>query len=288
MAASLKGKSPRLTRQQIAFALILFLSPYFFAFGTSNNYWWFGGLVGMFYLLAAIVLFGASSCFARPLATLMVIAFFSQLLTATQVQAGMEGPYYQPLPLSKSTTPATIGDKGHQLSLAPRYAAYIHEASMVLRSKDFLAGMPIIDLTGHSPGLLFALGATNTAQPWIIGNYNKQSKFGYAGSNAVAMAALKQTACDELAKAWIISEPEGPVRIDPTLLHGFGADLARDYDIVGTVTTPSVAGGFFPRQQQIFHKPRRAFSDAMRAWAYGRFAVAGERIRLLRWASSQY
>ena len=115
----------------------------------------------------------------------------------------------------------------------------------------------MIDLTGQSPGILYAMGASNIGQPWTIG--------GYPGSDALAVAMLKKVTCKELAAAWLLAEPEGSRKISPEILLSFGANLATDYEIVDTFKTAEGAGGYKEVRVQQLLKPVRSVDAAINA-----------------------
>ncbi len=116
----------------------------------------------------------------------------------------------------------------------------------------------MIDLTGHSPGLLYALGASSTGSAWIYGNFTKTSK----NANRVATEILNSVKCDELARAWLLVEPNGPVSISPDVLKAFGADFNYDYKAVGSFLTKPTVGGFRKIRTQIIYMPVRTSTQA--------------------------
>ena len=120
----------------------------------------------------------------------------------------------------------------------------------------------MIDLTGQSPGILYAMGARNIGQAWTIG--------GYPGSEALAVAMLKKVTCKELAAAWLLAEPEGPRKISPEILLSFGANLVTDYETVNTFKTAEGVGGYKEVRVQQLLKPIRSIDAATAACATGR------------------
>jgi hypothetical protein len=68
---------------------------------------------------------------------------------------------------------------------------------------------------------------------------------------------LDHVLCPELARSWIPTEPEGPVRLSPEVLMKYAINLARDFETVCT----SLA--LIPRAfGQYLLKPKRAFPEA--------------------------
>lgn len=249
-----------ISRRHWALFVVFILLPHGFAFGTSNNYWWFACLVGIFWILGALVLLAPATARRGVVGLLLPLAIGAQLIVVTQVHSGMQGPYYQPLPLDKDDYRVDLGARGGVLRLAPTHGKYTTDAIDAARKAGFAYDTPMIDLTGHSPGLLFVIGARSTGQAWITGNYP-----GYTGSEAIARDILAGVSCDELARAWILAEPDGPVKLSGALLKHFGASIETDYDVVGRFETAPVVGGFTPVKTQQYLKPRRPFEVARAA-----------------------
>lgn len=66
--------------------------------------------------------------------------------------------------------------------------------------------MPLLDLTGDSPGYQFQLGLKPVGQDWILG--------GYPGSDATARYVIGLDAC-AMRGAWVLTAPGTPRNIDP-------------------------------------------------------------------------
>ncbi|MBY4731304.1 hypothetical protein [Cupriavidus pauculus] len=271
LAVALSGRAlARVSRRRWALGFLCLALPHAFAFGTSNNYWWFGGLVGVFWVMAALVLLEPVAVRRNATAMVLPIALGAQLIAVTQVHSGIEGPYYQPQPLHADDYSVDLGSNGGTIILPRTYGRYVTAAQQVARRGNFVAGTPMIDLSGHSPGLLFAIGASNTAQAWIIGNYR-----GYTGSELVAERGLKAVSCGELGSAWLLVEPDGPVSLSVALLSVFGASLQQDYELVGEFETAPIVGGFTPVKLQQIYRPRRSKSDASEECEIARGLRAG-------------
>ena len=107
----------------------------------------------------------------------------------------------------------------------------------------------MIDLSGHSPGVLYALGANSVGVPWALG--------GTQGVKYVTRG-LQGEPCEKLSAAWILSEPKGPLIVPRDVLTSFGANSESDYKIVGEVRSPE-------GQVQYFSKPTRNAHEAIKA-----------------------
>jgi hypothetical protein len=244
----------------LIFAFLAF--PHAYAFGTGNNYWDHGTSAAIFWIFAGLVVF-APVASSRQLYTLLLpIGLAAQLVTVALIQSGIEVPYRQPLPLYDNDYALEIGNPGATLMLSKGFGQYIAEVVGVAEKAGFKKGTPIIDLTGQSPGILYALGANNIGQAWTIG--------GYPGSDTLAVAMLKKATCQELATAWLLVEPDGPRKISSDIITSFGANMVTDFEIVGTFKTAGGAGGYKVSREQQFLRPIRPVDTGMNACDVGR------------------
>ena len=129
------------------------------------------------------------------------------------------------------------------------YAKYFNDAKAVVREAGFKPATPMIDLTGQSPGILFAIGAESIGQAWTIG--------GYPGSLKLAEAALSLTSCEKISTAWVLFEKDGPRSIPTELMTSLGANFPSDYKHVGKWQTGEGAGGYPNSRIQDLYKPIR-------------------------------
>lgn len=236
-----------ITGSQWAVAGLFLVMPHIFAFGTGNNYWAQGKSAAIFWLLTGLTLLGplvrerASWLLALPL----VLA--TQSVTVMLLQTGLEQPYRQPQPLRLNDTIQEIGPQKSVLLLSAGYAAYLNSATTTARDAGFKPTTSVIDLSGQSPGILFALGAKSIGQPWTLG--------GYQGSLRFVKAGLSRFSCEEIAEAWVLFEPDGPRSISAELMPSLGAEFPGGYERVGTWQTAKGAGGYAASRVQELYKP---------------------------------
>ena len=249
------------TRSQWAIALSFLVFPHIYAFGTGGNYWSAGSSAGIFWILAGLALLGPIASTQRLSALLLPLALAAQLVTVVLVDTGIQAPYRQP-PLRENDYVLEIGKPGSKLVLSKSFGHYFTEVNDVANRAGFKKGTPMIDLTGQFPGTLYALGASSIGQAWNLG--------GYPGSDALAAAMLQKVSCEELARAWLLAEPENPGKISPDILASFDANMITDFEIVGTFkTAEGTVGHKVPRTQQL-HKPVRSVDTAMAACSASR------------------
>lgn len=240
----------------------LLVLPYAYAFGTGNNYWVSASSAGLFWILASLVLLHPHSREPGFTSAAVALGLGAQLVLVMLLQAGMASPYRQPQPLRKHDYAIDVGRPGSTLMLSAGFGRYIAEAVAVSRQAGLRQGTPVIDLSGRSPGLLYAIGASNAGQAWTLG--------GYRGSESLAAAMLAAVPCADLVQAWVLLEPEGLGRISPRVLASYGTHVATDFELAGSfMTAPGAGSHVVPRQQQLL-KPVRRTEDALQACAASR------------------
>ena len=242
---------------QLSLSSFFLVLPHVFAFGTNGNYWQVGSYVGIFWVLAGVAFVSGNITSKKVRMGLFSVALVAQLITVLLLKSGMENPYRQMEPLGMNNTSVEIRHPGSVLLLSDGYATYINNAVVSARKAGFTLDTPIIDLTGQSPTLLYALGAESIGYPWIAG--------GYPGSMEVARLGLQRVPCEKLVSAWVLLEPGGPRALTEGLLTDFGADLYEDYEIVSTWLTAEGAGGYKTSRNQRLLKPLRSGIAAIKA-----------------------
>lgn len=239
-------------------AVVLFMAlPLIYAYGSNNNYWYLSCTVGFFWGLAGALLVRigptAWSTVGRVVPVVLAVQFTAMLFLFTYVQQ----PFRQPQPLWLNDQPMTIGNSGSVLMLASGFAAHIRDVRAKAADAGFKAGTPILDLTGLSPGLVFALRARSAGSPWLVG--------GYPGSADVARSTIARMPCADMSRAWIFVAPDGPRAISVAVLDAIGASLDRDYVLAATWRTAAGVAGYPEERLQQFWKPNRPQHDALAA-----------------------
>ncbi|WP_193605787.1 hypothetical protein [Nocardioides dongkuii] len=230
----------RITRAQWAVAGLLLLLPHGFAFGTNNDYWRVAGQAAVFWVLLAVVLVAPLAGRPRFRWVLAPLLLGAQVLAVLVVLPAVVAPYRQPGPAWQLDAPATV--RGSSLTLHTAVARHLGDTTAAVRAAGLEEGEPVLDLTGRSPGLLHAWGAHALGQPWLFG--------GYPGSAEHAAAALATVPCDELARAWVLTEPRGPRRLPASVLATFGA-TPRDFAVAASWTAPREVTRDAPQPQQL-------------------------------------
>jgi hypothetical protein len=246
-------KSQMLTNFALALCFATF--PYAFALGTTNNYWMTMGAAGFFWVLVAVIILGSLSKDPINLRSLAALAAGAELVTIALVLVSLEYPYRQPQPLRLNEDLITLKPTGASLVVASSFSDYIKALQKLSYDNGFRIGDPMIDLTGASPGALFALGARSIGYPWLNGGYQSSANF--------AAARLDQVPCEELSQAWLLIEPSGPRKLPDDLLKRYGIDITTDFKAVGVLSPPSGWQLGNLRQDQQLLKPARAPEAAL-------------------------
>ncbi|WP_426441044.1 hypothetical protein [Bradyrhizobium genosp. P] len=233
------------TPTSIALALTFLVLPHLSALGSNLNYWYVGSLAALFWMLAVIAFLSPLAQQGPSVASLLPLTVLAQLLTASMINAAILNPRGQAKDL-RAYTAVTPLPGGGNLVLSQPLHDYLTTARAQARAAGLAAGTPVVDLSGRSPGLLFVLETRALGLPWLFGPWDSSpSHFGqpwpivpYPGSNAAAVEALGLENCAELAKAWILIEPEGPHHLDQaSVMDSFGAHQA-DYVAAAAFEAP--------------------------------------------------
>lgn len=237
--------------------LALPLLSYAYAFGTNGNYWSTSAFAAFFWLIPTLVLAAPTDERHDPLLSLVPLVLTAQLITVMVLQSGMEHPYRQMQPLRLNDQAVDFGEPGSTLLLSEPYADYLNAATGTARAAGLVPDTPMIDLSGQSPGVLYALQAQSLGLAWMIG--------GYPGSARLATFALASVGCEKLVQAWVLSEPGGPRSLPEDVLGVFGAKLNAHYQQVGSWMTAAGSGRNLQPRRQLLWKPVRDPKQAQQA-----------------------
>lgn len=264
LLVSLLGPRPAypFVRERLGLVLCLAVFPHLYAFGTNGNYWASGASAGIFWVLSGVVLARLAAPVNFTWRTLLPVASGAQAIILALLYASMANPYRQPQPLQAFDDQVEIGLAGTSLVVANDFGKYFRALKRIAATGGFTPGTPMLDLTGHYPGALYSIGAKSVGQAWLVG--------GYKGSERFANAALSRVPCEDIGKAWILTEPNGPRKLSADILRLYGADLERDYIVAGRLASPK---GSFPQSyEQVVYRPARELDEAQAACKRKRIA----------------
>ncbi len=213
------------TRRHLVVVGGLFMLSLATSYGTNNIYIIHAGLSAFFLLLAVVILISLQDSVSPLfLALLGCSVLVVMVITARQ-------PYRQPAPLWEMQTPIELqhDGSGDIVLLDEETAAYLQTLQEAARNNGFTSHTPIIDLSGRSPGVIYALDGTSYGFMWLLG--------GYAGSLEATRFVLEHWPADALQAAWIITS-NGDRSVPSSVLADVGLSFPQGYTPIIEVTSP--------------------------------------------------
>lgn len=236
--------SGRLAWRREGLALVLAAFPLAYAFGTNNNLWEVAATAAVFWPATMVMLVCGR---AEPYSRTALSMIWASFIVAGLLKSGQAHPYRLSGTLADAEHAVMLGPgASSSLGLNKSFASAIAEAQAAARTHGMREGDPMIDLTGQSPGMVYALGARAPGVPWLLG--------GYPGSEAYAVASLRRAPCEMLANAWLLAEPNGRGSIPLEVLDRLGLP-SRQWQLVGQWTAPAFAPALQRRPPQQLLKP---------------------------------
>ena len=235
-----KVKQPKDWREYLL-GLSLMSGPMLYAAGSNNNYWVSSQSAVVLSVLGTVFLFlKVSGVGIYTFTKLASFLFLVQVFTLLQLLQATENPYRQDKLDLKGTVKLAVPNDGQVLWVSKQLGQEIDKLRIDLMKQDFVKGSPMLDLTGRSPGLIFAVEGASLGAAWHLG--------GYPGSENYFIHTIEEIDCSILASAWIIAESESSLAISPRVLSKFGAQFPTDYEEVSRFSyspgesEPSVSG----------------------------------------------
>jgi hypothetical protein len=208
----------------VAMVGMLALLPTCYSVGTGAPLIYHAAQASVFLLSAFIVLATAVPLNRRArffAATVMASSF----VTVGMLVGSMATPYRLSSPMWNQTERVEIGVHSSPLFVDNLTADYISGMQHIASAHGFRFGTPVIDLTGNSPGTVFALGGEAPGMPWLSG--------GYPGSAAYVQEALNRVPRQHLRQAWILTAPGISDPLPVSILRSLGLNFPEDYEMTG-------------------------------------------------------
>jgi hypothetical protein len=243
------SKSKPTSKEEFGIAFIFTTMPYIFAVGTGNNYVGQSLLVTIFWILASLIYLRLLSRHKSTITLIIPIVLGAQAITAIILNQAMQNPYRQSGPMILNNSKIEVGKPGSELILNVDLAEYIINVISKANKSGFTPGTPIIDLSGLSPTILYALNAESIGQAWQLGNVDLIT--GY----------LQRVTCEKIAAAWILHEPTGPNSDLVNVVSNFGLSLESDYVQVASWVTPETGFNLAPPRIQFLSVPKTYMSN---------------------------
>jgi hypothetical protein len=244
-----------LSRNSVALMVFFVMLPYAYAFGTGVNYWSAAARAGLFWFLAGFVVCAGLAAAKGAWPNLLPAAVLVLVVSTGVLYSAMESPYRQTEPLRLQMSTVDIIPGNSRLFLPEETATYIRRLHELSTANGFRAGTRALDLTGVSPGSLYAMGARPLGVAW--------ASAGYPGSGAFLTTALDDEPCEAIAASWILTDPNAADSFSPEILRQFGIDISTDYQNVGSISSTR---SFAPKHfEQWLLKPVRTLDAARQA-----------------------
>lgn len=262
MTASPAHPFRKVSRGDLALIIFFALLPCAYAIGTNSNIWNAASRAALFWTFAGVATYLKDAAHDGNWRKLVPVAAVSLLVSTAIVATAMDNPYRQTRPLRQQGVATAINHVGANLFLSENAASYVAHLGRLAHDNGLRSGDPVLDLTGVSPGAIYAIGARSPGVAWTLG--------GYPGSNDFLTAALRRETCASIGTSWILTEPDSPDSLPPDLLQQFGIELSRDYRDVGSIrSTRSFAPTSF---EQRLHMPIRYPEAAQQACEQAKLA----------------
>ena len=208
-------------------AAVLMVFPFALGFGSNIPISHTSGLYAVFWVAGTLLIAGALLRGAMARNLIAATAFAAAIVSAGVVAGSVAEPYRLATPIWGQTDRVAIRDS--DLRLDRQAARYLQTLKQAALDNGFADGTPMIDLTGRSPGTLYALGARPLGAAWLLG--------GYPGSIEFAVRALTSAPRAELERAWVLTAPDGRRAVDPaTAAPRLGLPFPQGYVEVGRAT----------------------------------------------------
>ena len=215
-----------------ALAVALVALVFVFAFGTSNAYHFQAGMAAFCLVLAGVVVLlpddaaGVNRALAQAAAPALLVALAWLMHTQTLT------PYRQDVAVAAMESPVTLRGGAERVLMSESFARYLAALQTLAADAGFAPDTPILDLTGRTPGVAYALGGRAYGQGWLLG--------GYVGSDAAAVYLLQTWDRAALESAWVLTaERGGETAISAAVLERVGLRFPEAYVRVGTVRRPA-------------------------------------------------
>jgi hypothetical protein len=241
------------------YPLVIFFILLTISYGIgSNNSFFITMSISVFFIFLALLifLFGVSNpkYVSHRLISLSAICL---CITIGLIVSSLGKPYRQPSILWLYSSKYSVREGDAPMYFSPLTTTYLRNLHNIAQKSDLKPDTPIIDLSGRSPGTIYALNGFTPKTPWIWS--------GFPGSNKFLFIALNKFTCEQIATSWILFETNtGYKTLDPTYLKAFGINFPNDYKIAGVNLIPiNFSKSYFKFSYQYVFKPHRTKEDAI-------------------------
>lgn len=243
------GIKTEINKDQILLFITFALMPYAYALGSGLNYWQQEASAVIFWVLSILIFISAVVPRANSIRYIYFCGLLMQSIFIFILFAVIESPYAYDQSLRFNKCRANFGYS--ELKFSNNYCEFVNKINSTMDDIGFNSNTPVIDLTGKSPGILYAMRAQQVGFAWIMG--------GSPGSFNWTRAVIDGINCETLGRSWLLLEPGGPLQISPdnpdALLNFFGAKLSVDYELTSHWLTPKGIVGDGANRLQRLYRP---------------------------------
>lgn len=221
------SRAPRI--RQMVLAAYLLSMGLFLPYGTGIDWTYAIGAGHLFFALAVVLLAGAVAPGAPRAGLLAVLALLAAVPPGMAARESLAEPYRLVGGLDAQTETLSFLANPTTLRVDAATAAWAASLQQAVLDAGWAPGTPLIDLTGGTPAAAAILGAEAPAVPWLIG--------GYPGSADFVTTALGYAAAETVARAWVLTAPDGTRALPASVLTAHGLSFPEGYERVGTTVT---------------------------------------------------
>lgn len=194
------AKAQRHAWPKILLWLLLVLTPFAGAFGTTTSIYLNGALYSVCWLAALFLALAELGALWRtrlllPFATVPLAVYAVAQLFHGQIYM----PYMNPRPLWEQTVPTVVGSKNSKVLLDQPASDFINQTRTILVEHGFKPGDDIFCFF-NIPGLVYAVGGRSPIIPWYFGRI-------YV-NNPVEEYYMQAAGPERRAHAWIITQAD--------------------------------------------------------------------------------
>jgi hypothetical protein len=216
-------------------AAALLALPFACSFGTSNPLLRHMGMAAAFPAVLAtsqlrsMWIERSISRWAFTLSLVLLAALPAEIV----VRQWTSGEYTYRLgaSLAEQTAPIPANPAGIEVSVQPSVARGLGDFLRLARDSGFVAGQPMIDFTGQSPGLVAVSGGVPLGAIWFVGGP-------LFDGDGMARLSLRYADEKDVRRAWLLTSADSFARIGSwaSILEGRTGSFA--YGQAGHVTVP--------------------------------------------------
>ena len=226
----------------ISFVILMFLSTLAHTVGSTSDLVDGSGSTFILWFAAAVTL--GFLLMPGDLIThrIFMLAVMNSCVAGVLTTAVLR-PYRLEGSVFKQTEYATLWFDNSRVRVDRNTADWVTNLQNAAMQNGWQKGLPLIDLTGGSPGASLVLAAEPPTATWLVG--------GYSGSDDYVIKALQRTDKAVLDRAWILSAEDGVRKISDTVLSAVGLAFPGQYERVVMVRSG------YRHERQILWKPKK-------------------------------